>query len=169
MKIVLKESQLEVLIEKYKIGEDERLKLFENEDYLLVAPLTRTASCKYGAGTKWCVTEKNNNSFERHYGVGTLAFLMIKNPEIQKKLNNTKFAFYSNKPNAKQDVNDINRIFVYDDKNNFIPTQSFLNFSINRGTGLEIENFLYEFINYAKDKFRADNYEMIKLGLQNPF
>jgi hypothetical protein len=169
MKIVLKESQLEVLIEKYKIGEDERLKLFENEDYLLVAPLTRTASCKYGAGTKWCVTEKNNDSFERHYGVGTLAFLMIKNPEIQEKLNNTKFAFYSNKPNANQDVNDINRIFVYDDKNNFIPTQSFLNFSINTGTAPEIENFLYEFINYAKNKFRADNYEMIKLGLQNPF
>jgi hypothetical protein len=169
MKIVLNESQLKVLIEKYKIGEDERLKLIENEDYLLVAPLTRTASCKYGAGTKWCVTQKKEDTFERHYGMGTLAFLMIKNPEIQKKMNNTKFAFYSNKPNANQDANDVNRVFVWDDKNNFIPTQSFLNLSANAGTYPAIENFLYEFINYAKDKFRVDNHEMIKLGLKNPF
>jgi hypothetical protein len=99
MKIVLTEAQLNTLVEKFKIDDGERIKLFETDDFLLVVPLTRTASCKYGAGTRWCTTEKDDDQFERHFDMGSLAYLIVKNPDMQEKLANTKFAFFANRPN----------------------------------------------------------------------
>ena len=59
--IRLKESDLVKIVKKvinegFKISKDERLILSDTENFLQVLPLTETASCKYGASTKWCVT-----------------------------------------------------------------------------------------------------------------
>lgn len=169
MKIVIKETQLRAIVEKYKIDADERLKLYENDDFLLVAPLTHTASCKYGSGTKWCVTEKNSEMFERHYDVGSLAFLIVKNPEIQDKLNNTKFAFYVNKPSYDKSADDLKRVIVYDDADNVMPLRSFLNFADNSEVYLDVKNILNKFMEYSKNKFSPENFEMIRRGTKNPF
>jgi hypothetical protein len=48
-----KEKELEKQVEK----------IYENDKYLVVRPLTEEASCKYGANTKWCVTQKGSGNF----------------------------------------------------------------------------------------------------------
>lgn len=169
MKIVLKEAQLKFLVEKFKIDDNERIKLMETEDFLLVVPLTRTASCKYGAGTKWCVTEKNTDSFDRHFNLGGLGFFIVKNPELQEKLNNDKFAFYVNKPSSEEAARDSGRVIVYDDANNVMPMRSFLNFMDHNDVYGDSKKAIIEFMKYVEQKFDKNNYDLIKKGVDNPF
>jgi hypothetical protein len=169
MKIVLTEAQLNTLVEKFKIDDGERIKLFETDDFLLVVPLTRTASCKYGAGTRWCTTKKDDDQFERHFDMGSLAYLIVKNPDIQEKLANTKFAFFANRPKYIDGNKEIGRIVVYDDENNVMPLQSFLNFIDNAGVYQDIKAAYNKFIEYAGEKFSLKNYDQIRRGLKNPF
>lgn len=44
--------------------------VYEDSNFLVVKPLNINASCKYGAGTKWCTTERYTDRFE-HYTSGT--------------------------------------------------------------------------------------------------
>lgn len=169
MKIVLTENQLKVLVEKYKIGDGERTKLMETDDFLLVVPLTHTAACKYGANTKWCITEKDPDMFERHYDMGSLGILIVKNPEAREKLGNDKFAFYVNRPTSTDNMNNTERIIVYDDVDNVIPHRSFLNFADHMGYFPQIKQAMNTFMVYANEKFNPNNLQMIKRGLQNPF
>ena len=157
------------MVEKYKIGDEERIKLHDSDDFLLVAPLTHTASCKYGAGTKWCVTEKDPDMFERHYDMGSLGFLIPKSPELRDKMGNEKFAYYVNRPTSIKDTENIDRIIVYDDLNNVIPTRSFLNFADQMGVYKEIKHTMNKFMDYSNKKYSPDNLEMVKRGLENPF
>ena len=153
MKIVLTESQLKVLVEKYKIADQERIKLFETDDFLLVVPLTHTASCKYGANTKWCVTEKDDDDmFKRHYKLAGLGFLIVKNPEMQEKLGNDKFAFYINKPKTASAARNPERVIVYDDLGDIIPLA---------GGYEEVKNALSEFMLYTIDKFSNESFPKI--------
>lgn len=169
MKIVLKETQFNILLEKYKIGDEERVKLMETDDFLLVVPLTHNATCKYGAKTKWCVTEKDPDMFERHYDMGSLGILIVKNPEVIETLGNEKFAFYVNRPTSIENARNIEKILVYDDSDHFIPSRSFLNFADNLGYLPQIQQAMKIFITYADKKFNPENSEMIKRGLRNPF
>jgi len=66
--------------------------LIENDDYILLVPLTYRGSLKYGANTKWCTASKHTqHSFNRYTQEGYLFYL------IRKKPNNNlwdKVAFY---------------------------------------------------------------------------
>ena len=157
MKIVVTESQLNLLVEKYKIVDQERIKLFETEDFLLVIPLTHTASCKYGANTKWCVTEKDDDDmFKRHYKLAGLGFLIVKSPEMQEQLGNDKFAFYINKPKTVSAARNPERVVVYDDLGDIIPLRLFLNMVDRVGAYEDIKNALSEFMVYTIDKFSEE-------------
>jgi hypothetical protein len=162
MKIVLTESQLKVLVEKYKIADQERIKLFDTDDFLLVVPLTHTASCKYGANTKWCVTEKDDDDmFKRHYKLAGLGFLIVKNPEMQEKLGNDKFAFYINKPKTASAARNPERVIVYDDLGDIIPIHLFLNMADSAGAYEEVKNALSKFMLYTIDKFSSESFPKI--------
>ena len=64
-------------------------KYYEDNDWLLIRPLTYESSCKYGANTKWCIASKDTSShFKSYTKSGLLVFL------IHKKSNH-KFAFYT--------------------------------------------------------------------------
>lgn len=169
MKIVINESQFDVLIEKYKIGDEERIKLMETENFLLIVPLTHTAACKYGAKTKWCVTEKDPDMFERHYDMGSLGILIVKKPEVADQLGNEKFAFYVNRPTSIENANRTDRIIVYDDVDNVIPHRSFLNYADNLGYFPDIKQAMNIFMTYANEKFNPENLQMVKRGVANPF
>ena len=56
-------------------------KLYEDKNLLIVKPLTYEASCKYGAGTRWCTTTAGNSSyFESHSeGNQALYYIILKN------------------------------------------------------------------------------------------
>lgn len=143
------------LREKFKVNEGEFKKLYDTEDFLLIIPLTHNASCKYGANTKWCTSSKNPKDFERHIGMGSLAYLIIKNKEIQNKLKNEKFAFYMN-IDEKQNINRAPSLFdiiIYDEKNINVNRQKFINMfdSINRYS--EMWNILKKYLDYSQNNF----------------
>jgi hypothetical protein len=95
MKYIITESQYKsIMSERFKVSKDERTIISDTENFLQVVPLTESASCKYGAGTKWCVTSKENNKFSWYKEKGwDVSMVMIKNPDIQNIFGTTKFAF----------------------------------------------------------------------------
>lgn len=67
-----------------KIKSEERTtdatKIYEDSDLLVLAANTWEASCKYGAGSKWCTTAKDDPSYwQRHNQTGTEFFWIFKN------------------------------------------------------------------------------------------
>jgi len=59
---------------KVKVSKDEYVKLFEDETILVLKPLTHQASCKYGAGAKWCVSSRSTDDFWKNYTKKTSNF-----------------------------------------------------------------------------------------------
>jgi hypothetical protein len=106
----------ELLQEKFKVGEDEYIKLYGEEktdDFLLVVPLTHNASCKYGASTKWCTTSTNDDEdFKNHIGLGVLAYIIVRDERLTERLNNRKFALY------RLFTDGPGRTIVFDELNN---------------------------------------------------
>lgn len=73
------------------------IKVFENDDILVLAPLSVEASCKYGAGTKWCIAATNNNMvgnphFEDYSKHSSFYFLINKKMDPKKYPKNYKYA-----------------------------------------------------------------------------
>jgi hypothetical protein len=50
-------------IETEKDIKKEAEKLFENDRFLIVRPLSHKSSCYYGASTQWCTTSENDESY----------------------------------------------------------------------------------------------------------
>lgn len=64
---------------KSKIGTKPEIeKIYEDDNFLVIIPKNKPASCKYGANTKWCVTQKNENYFDV-YTSGNQALYFIIN------------------------------------------------------------------------------------------
>jgi hypothetical protein len=48
--------------------------VFENDNVIALRPLNHKASCKYGAGTKWCVTMRDTDEYLKGYTKKTSTF-----------------------------------------------------------------------------------------------
>ena len=97
-------ARLEDAITKKQLKEFDRDKhgiiLLEDENTLLVRPLTVEGSNKWGAATKWCTTGSNyNNRFQNYFKDGTLIYLIDK--KNTKKNNLNKIAFYLKSTNDR--------------------------------------------------------------------
>lgn len=69
--------------DKEKRLEGEVEKIYEDNDFIVIRPLSLPASCKYGAGTKWCVTQKNADHFQRYTaGDKKLYFILRKKGKL---------------------------------------------------------------------------------------
>jgi len=65
---------------KKSVNTEDVTKIYEDKDLLVMAANTHDASCKYGAGTKWCTTAKDTDSYwRRHNQTGTEFFWIFKN------------------------------------------------------------------------------------------
>lgn len=56
-------------------------KVFEDDNFLVIVPFTHQASCKYGAGTKWCTASKGDIEHWSEYildGHNTLYYILDK-------------------------------------------------------------------------------------------
>lgn len=99
-----------LVLEKFKVSPSEYLKLHEDSDVVLVIPNSHMASCKYGANTKWCTTNRNDDElFDEHYSSGVLGYIIIKNKELAEEIGGQKFALYKQWGNTPT--------IVYDEKN----------------------------------------------------
>jgi|694.fasta_scaffold54368_1 hypothetical protein len=64
------------------------IKVYEDEEWLVVKPLSLKASLAYGSSTKWCTASKNNpDYFYRYSNEGILIYIL-------NKKNGKKFGFY---------------------------------------------------------------------------
>lgn len=55
-------------------------KIYENDSFLIVKPKSHVASCYYGAGTRWCTTMKDDESyFTAHTKKKELYYIIFKN------------------------------------------------------------------------------------------
>jgi len=121
----------------------ESVKLYEDDNILVVKPLTHKASCYYGSGTKWCTTMAGTPSyFEQYTGQGNLYYIILK--KINRESKYGKIALLL-KPNVKFDDGDF-----YDTKDHLL-------------TKNEIELFKTFVINNAISAIDTDNKENNKL------
>lgn len=59
--------------------ENEVIKIYEDDEYILIKPLSWEASKKYGSNTKWCTASKYDYSqFERYSSRGILVYILNK-------------------------------------------------------------------------------------------
>jgi len=55
------------------------IKVYEDDTWLVIKPLTFSASSKYGAGTRWCTTyQREKQYFEKYWRNGILAYFLNK-------------------------------------------------------------------------------------------
>ena len=74
--------------ENEKSLENECYKEFEDSTWLAVRPLTFNSSLKYGAGTKWCTTMKNEKSYFKKYTLnGAMIYIINKKTGYKFALN----------------------------------------------------------------------------------
>lgn len=122
MKIVITESQYNTLLrdhissstldERFKVPKDEYVELYKDDDFILTIPLTHEASKKYGSGTKWCTTKRDcDKEFIDHIKLGVLGYIVIRNDELKRRLENNAFALY------RLFGDGIGRTIVFDDRN----------------------------------------------------
>ena len=156
-----------IISEKFKVSPDEYVKLFKNDNFELVVPLTFEASKKYGANAKWCTTTKcDDTMFNKHNNMGSLAYLIVKNPELSNRLQNNKFGLYVNRPNENYLGGKFpapSGVMIYDDKNE-VKTQSYLE---NEFDKLDLLSDYYKmmrsFLDYSEDKFSKENINEIEI------
>ena len=147
-----------VISEKFKVESHEYIKLFENDNFLLVIPLTFEASCKYGAGTKWCTTSKDSDDmFKKHNRMGSLGYIIVKNKELQDKLESTKFGMYINKPGENYlggRYPSPQGIIFYNDMNDPMDSNKIMNLFDRIDKYSQLMNIIRQFTDYSEDKFK---------------
>lgn len=94
-------AELKGVIENYtsksqdKKIEGEAVKVYEDNRVLIIKPLSHKASCKYGAGTKWCTTQSSPGYFDKYTsGRGQLFYLIFKGVDSSNKF--YKIAIHKN-------------------------------------------------------------------------
>lgn len=58
--------------------------IYEDEDVVVVSPLTHKSSCYYGAGTKWCTTTMNDDKYFKKYTDDGRLFYVISKTKSNK-------------------------------------------------------------------------------------
>jgi hypothetical protein len=168
-------SSLKDFLNKYKDIEEPDYKfniITDNSDVKIIQPLNESASCKYGANTKWCTAGKENNSFKQYYKDGELYIIIPKNPSHkgEKYQLYIKSNYINEKENKKIILMDENDISVNINEllkiHPYLNTNSLLKYILLRLKGLKMsyeeyiksdENLLYE-IRDGKHEFKDITY-----------
>ena len=149
-----------IISEKFKVSPDEYVKLFKNDNFELVVPLTFEASKKYGANAKWCTTTKcDDTMFNKHNEMGSLAYLIIKNPEIAQRLGNTKYGLFINKPDDNYLGGKYaapSGIMMYGDNNSILSQSQVENEFDKLNLLSDYYKIIKSFTDYSQDKFSKE-------------
>lgn len=85
---IIREVSLADLKQNQKILEKEVQKVIDNDEWLVIRPLTFESSLTYGAGTRWCTASRQNKDyFYRYSRNGVLCYAIS-------KINGDKFGLY---------------------------------------------------------------------------
>jgi hypothetical protein len=114
-----------------EIKQKETKKIYEDDKWLVIEPLTERSACYYGKNTQWCTAAKENNYFDDYNKQGPL-YINID------KVNNEKYQFHFESGQfMDENDRDIN-LMEFIDKNQ------------------SLRNFYNEFL---KDKVKNVNFE----------
>jgi hypothetical protein len=119
-----------------KIAKKQSEKVYEDENLLVVKPLSYEASCFYGAGTRWCTTRKDEPIHFNTYGktMGRLFYIIFKNKTIQDPLYKVALFFkFTPKEDEKINFDDIS---VYNAKDDLLPFDEKIKFLATLPNGL---------------------------------
>ena len=119
-----------------KIAKKQSEKVYEDENLLVVKPLSYEASCFYGAGTRWCTTRKDEPVHFNTYGktMGRLFYIIFKNKTIQDPLYKVALFFkFTPKQDDKINFDDIS---VYNAKDDLLPFDEKIKFLSSLPNGL---------------------------------
>ena len=106
------------------------VKILDNSDFLIIQPKTYEANCYYGAGTKWCTTDKEEGPerFEQYTEYNPITFIIDKSKTQSDPLykvalsyetyytDDDKGAFYTHEStvwNAEDELIDEKKYFKY--------------------------------------------------------
>ncbi len=67
-------------------------KIYEDNDVLVIVPITTRASCKYGSGSKWCITSPGNTHFESYSKNAVFYFITDKTTTQRENPTHYKYA-----------------------------------------------------------------------------
>lgn len=67
----IKEKRLE------KQAKKDRVVLYNDDRWTVIVPKSHAASCKYGAGTKWCITMRDNPNYWNRYNRNAMFFFIF--------------------------------------------------------------------------------------------
>jgi hypothetical protein len=95
--------------EKTFVREEHADVLIENDDYLLLRPITLKGSMKYGYDTKWCTTNQNGTHFKSYTSRGYLYYLISKK-ERNKNYNKVAFFIENNNDTLTGGINIYNQL-----------------------------------------------------------
>lgn len=105
----------QIIDDQYKIDEQKELekqiyRLMEDDEWLVLVPLTHESSKKYGANTKWCTTAESIDAYNNYVYDGMLIYI------INKKTN-VKYAIYYE---TKDQDSGRSNLTVYDDEDDCV-------------------------------------------------
>ena len=90
------------------------VKLYNDDRWLIIIPLSHDASCYYGGGTRWCTTTKDNDSYYKRYKEsGELYYIIDKKGDKDDDLHKVALNFSSapvelfNAPDAQIEVSNL--------------------------------------------------------------
>jgi hypothetical protein len=83
-----------------------RVKIYEDDRWLVVSPLTHKASCEYGAFSSWCVSTSNVDYYERYTRDGILVFFIDKKGTSLEKKDANVYKFAVNIKTQSQALED---------------------------------------------------------------
>ncbi|MEO6303927.1 MAG: hypothetical protein ABIP51_12225, partial [Bacteroidia bacterium] len=102
---------------KTDIKMNEAKKIYEDDRYLVIMPLSENASCTYGAGTKWCISATYENKW-KSYTSSLVKFYFIFDKQLNDKnpLYKVAIAVYPNNKsecfNASDKLIDFNEYII---------------------------------------------------------
>jgi hypothetical protein len=89
-------------------------KLYDQDEWLVVVPLSYEASLKYGATTKWCTAARENDEHYNNYTKkGQLIYCINKS-------NGVKYGFYNDLSKSSSAMNPYSTMSLWDVEDNYV-------------------------------------------------
>ena len=136
-----------------KIKKDERVKIYDGEDMLIVAPLSHNASIRYGHKSQWCTSTSNGEWWKRETKRSVLVYIIFYKKDGTRRKEFTKIAL-------KRKFHKLGRsgYQVYDNGDSFIDNNLL---DIILGDKMKLIDEYFQEKN--KDFYRDKLFEIIKI------
>jgi hypothetical protein len=124
--------------DKEKQIKSDVVKILDNSDFLIIQPKTYEANCYYGAGTRWCTTDKEEGpeAFEDYTEDNPITFIIDKSKSKSDPLYKVALS-YEEYYDADNDENVEFELTFWDAKDEEINVKKYFKYLKNKGVNLK--------------------------------